>query len=345
LEYLRQKKSEISLDSLEAFLGRKLERRNIYGIQVGDQLFGVSSEDELKSFLKLKILADLKEARIAGDQRTIVMEGENASIGREKEGDIFISIERENYYALQKETVSAGQGIEVKVARVTENNEILLTIRGKLENIEEVPEITRTGQAIWINRRNVNTTVILKNYQTISIGTLTRKISRKVKGISRREKEEDEIETIFLLTANVVGTEKPKVVKIDKRAEKFFKKIKEKKLVKKPKNLGVGVGCWFGSDDDSILVGEVQLFLSKDKKWRLFGGGGKKERGYISYYGLKYGDLLNIGIGGMNSDALAETMVIGGLTIGTEKVKLESDYLFLPNTQKGRIRVSLVIRF
>jgi len=347
LEYSRQKKSEISLDSLEVFLGKGLERKNIYGIEIGDELFGASSEDELKSMLRLRILSDLNELTITGDQKTTVLEGETAKIFRSKEGDIFISPRQDEYYSLEKETVQAEQGIEVKVIRVTSENEILLTINGKLEDIEKVPKITESGTAIWINRRNVNTTVPIRNYQTISIGTLSRKTTQKSKGITSCYRGEEEIETLFLLTANVVGTEKPPVITIDKKAEEFFKKIEAKKPIEKAKRLAVGIGAWFlPEDEDSLLVYEAQIFLTESLK--LFGGGGKKEERYVAYGGLRYGDLLNIGIGGLNSDKLrkAEFMITGGLSIGTDNVKLEGDYFYLPNAQnESGVRAALEIRF
>ena len=347
LEYSKQKKSEISLDSLEAFLGKGLKREGIYGIEIGNELFGASSEDELKSMLRLRILSDLNEMKITGDQKTTVLEGRTAKIFRSKEGDIFISPQQDDYYSLQKETVQAEQGIEVKVIRVTSENEILLTVNGKLEDIAEIPEITRSGQAIWIDRRNVDTTVLLENYQTIAVGTLSRKTTQKSKGIASRYTGEEEIETLFLLTANVVGTEKPKVVEIDEKAEQFFKEIKERKPVERAKRLAVGVGAWFLSEDeDSLLVYEAQISLTPSL--RLFGGGGQKEERYVGYAGLKYGDLLNIGIGGLNSDKLGKTefMITGGLSIGTDNVRLEGDYFYLPNAQdESGVRAVLQIRF
>jgi len=345
LEYSKQKKSEINLDSLKAFLGNGLERKGIYGIQIGSQLFGASSEDELRSLLKLKILADTGEMRITGDQRATVLEGQTAKIFRDREGDIFISPKQDDYYSFQKETIQAGQGVEVKVLGVTSSNEILLNVQGRLEDIKEVPEITRSGQAIWVDRRCVNTTLTVENYQTISIGTLSRKVAEKKKGILSSYTGEKEIETLFLLTANVVGTEKPEELEIDKKAEEFFVKAERPEKIKR---LALGVGSWFSSDGDSLLVYDGQLILSKDTKLKLFGGGGQKEERYVGYAGLKYGDMLNIGVGGINANNLPETELFlsFGLSFGTDTVRLESDYFYIPdNVDESGARVLLKIRF
>ncbi len=339
LEYSKQKKSEINLDALNIFFGEGPVRENIYAVQIADQLFGASSEDELRSFLKLKILADTGEMRITGDQRATVLEGQVAEIYRDKEGDIFISPKQEDYYSFQKETVQAGQGVTVEVLGVTSENEILLNVQGKLEDIREVPEITRSGQAIWIDRRNISTTVPLGNYETISIGTLSRKTTQKSKGIFSKSQAEKEIESLFLLTANVVGTEKPAEVEIDEKISEFFTKVEKPE---KEKKLALAAGYWFPENGDSVTVYEGQLALNESLK--LFGGGGEG----IGYGGLKYGDMLNLGVGGIKLDSLEDTefMVTAGLSFGTDRVRLEGDYFYLPNRKdESGIKAALQIRF
>lgn len=335
LEYSKQKKSEINLDALNVFFGEGLARENIYGVQIADQLFGASSEDGLKSLLRLKILADTGEMRIAGDQRATVLEGQVAKIYRDKEGDIFISPRQENYYSFQKETVQAGQGVTVEVLRVTSENEILLNVQGKLEDIKEVPEITRSGQAIWIDRRNIDTTLPVENYETISIGTLSRKVTGEKKGIFSSYVGEEEVETLFLLTANVIGTEKPTEIEIDKKAEEFFTKVEKPE---KEKKLALAVGYWF---PETVTVYEGQLVLGESL--RLFVGGGEG----IGYGGLKYGDILNLGVGGIkfaDSDNV-EFMITGGLSFGSDRIRLEGDYFYLPNAKDSGVKATLAIRF
>lgn len=342
LEYSKQKKSEINLDALNVFFGEGLVRENIYGVQIADQLFGASSEDELRSLLALKILADTGEMRITGDQRATVLEGQTAKIFRNREGDIFISPKQDGtYYSFQKETVQAGQGVEVKVLRVTSENEILVNVQGKLEDIKEVPEITGNGQTIWVDRRNIDTTLPVENYQTISIGTLSRKLTQKSKGIFSKSQVEKEIEILFLLTANVVGTEKPIEIEIDKKAEEFFTKVEKSE---KEKKFALAAGFWFPSESegDSFLVYEGQFMLKEN--WRLFAGGGEG----IGYGGLKYGDVLSLGVGGIKLDSLEnmEFMVIAGLSFGSDKVGLEGDYFYIPNAKdKSGVKVGLQIRF
>ena len=347
LEYTKSEKAEINLDALNMYLGKGLKRENIYGIQVGDQTFGASSEDDLRSFLTLRILSDLNEIKLTGDQKTTVLEGEEAKIARDKEGVIFILLPGEQYYALQKETVQAGQGVNVKVIRVTSKNEILLNLQGRLEDVKEIAEYTKTGQVIWIDRREIDTTLLLENYQTITIGTLTRKIREKQKGIFSKYISEREVETLFLLTANVMGTKKPPELKIDidKKVEEFFTKVEKPEREIK---FGLGAGVWFSqSIQDLIVIYEGQFSISPEIK--LFGGGGTDDS-WISYYGVKYsfGDILNFGVGGINSNVLDKTelMFTGGFSFGTDRFRLSTDYFYIPMEEKASgTRVCIEVRF
>jgi len=83
---------------------------------------------------------------------------------------------------------------------------------------------------------------------------------------------------------------------------------------------------------------------------RLFGGGGESpdKSSYIGYFGVRIGDKLNVGVGRMNSSALAESklMLTGGFSLGTDRVRLEGNYFYIPENQDANgIRAILGIRF
>lgn len=346
LEYSRQKKSEINLESLDAFLGKGSLKREIFGVNIGDQTFGASSEDELKSILKLRVLSDLNEIEFTGDQRATLLEGEIAKIFLTKEGDIFITPPNGNWYSLQKETVKAEQGVEVKVVRVTKDNEILLNIQGKLEDIKDDNAVTKTGQAVWIDKRSIDTTVPIKNYQTITIGTLTRKMDQKGKGITSKLDNRQDAEIIFMLTANVVGTEKPQEVEFDSKVAKFFERPEKKK--ERKIWLGVYSGVW---SSDSIKEGLV-VYDGELKLWdvKLFGGGGSNQNSWVNYGGVKYsiGDILNLGAGGFDSYQLDKMrlMYTAGISLGTERFRLSADYFYVPeNKEVSGVKASIGLRF
>ena len=141
--------------------------------------------------------------------------------------------------------------------------------------------------------------------------------------------------------------EKIKKAKLEKegtRKERLEKKKTEKKPI-----LGVGLGLWSPSENDnSFMIYEAQLRLKGNL--RVFGGGGESsdESSYITYFGARMGDKLNVGVGGMNSSALEKTelMFIGGFSLGTDRVRLEANYLYVSgNEDLNGIRTILGIRF
>ncbi|MFQ6066199.1 MAG: secretin N-terminal domain-containing protein [bacterium] len=111
----------------------------------------------------------------------------------------------------------------------------------------------------------------------------------------------------------------------------------------------VGLGEWFPSrDNNSFMVFEAQLRFKGNL--RLFGGGGKSSDGssYLSYLGARIGNELHVGIGGMNSTSLdkTESMLTLGFSLGTDRVKLEGNYFYIPQDQDfNGITAILGIRF
>ncbi|GAH89844.1 unnamed protein product, partial [marine sediment metagenome] len=141
--------------------------------------------------------------------------------------------------------------------------------------------------------------------------------------------------------------EKIKKAKLDK--ERIKKARLEKKETEKETIAAFGLGAWFPSkDNNSFMIYEAQLRL-KDN-FRLFVGGGKSpaEPSSVSYFGVRIGDRLNLGIGGMNSSALGKTelMLTGGFSLGTDRVRLEGNYFYVPENQDANgTRVILEIKF
>ncbi len=343
LEYSKEKKQAVDLSSLKAFFGQDLTEKSVYGVEVGDQLFGVSNKDSLESLLRLRLLSDLNQMRVTSDQKTMVLEGKTAEISRGRQGDIFVANENEDNYSVQKETVEAKQGVAVKIISVAENGDILLDIEGQLENIAELPEVTK-NKAIWIDRRNINTTVLLKNYQTITIGTLVKETKKKEEGIASKYDTEETVETLFLLTAHVVGTEKPKELKvnIDKEANKFLKENKIEKEVKDMKTLKVGFGAWIPKEGDvsSLIEGEVRL----SRNLELFGFFSKDD---LHGLGLKYGQgIASVGIANVSSKDFSSFGLTAGLELGTDRFRVQGDYIYLPNQdEKNGVKVGVGVQF
>lgn len=131
--------------------------------------------------------------------------------------------------------------------------------------------------------------------------------------------------------------------------ERIKKAGLEKKETEKEPVLALALGQWFPSkDNSSFMIYEAQLRLKGSL--RLFGGGGKSSEGssYIGYFGLRIGDKLNIGVGGINSSALEKTelMLTAGFSLGTETVRLEGNYFYIAeNEDVSGIRAILGIRF
>jgi type II secretory pathway component GspD/PulD (secretin) len=143
--------------------------------------------------------------------------------------------------------------------------------------------------------------------------------------------------------------EKEKREKAKLEEERIKKAGLEKKETEKGPVLALALGQWFPSkDNNSFMIYEAQFRLKGSL--RLFGGGGKssEESSYIGYFGVRIGDRLNIGVGGINSSALEKTelMLSAGFSLGTERVRLEGNYFYVTeNEDVSGIRAALGIRF
>ena len=160
------------------------------------------------------------------------------------------------------------------------------------------------------------------------------------------EEEEEEREKAKLEEERI---RKEKIEKAKQEKERIKKAGLEKKETEKKPVLALALGQWFASkDNSSFMIYEAQLRLKGSL--RLFGGGGKssEESSYIGYFGLRIGDKLNIGVGGINSSALEKTelMLSAGFSLGTEAVRLEGNYFYIAeNEDVSGIRAALGIRF
>ncbi len=111
----------------------------------------------------------------------------------------------------------------------------------------------------------------------------------------------------------------------------------------------LGLGGWSPSEyDSSLFIYEAQVRLKENLT--LFGAGSNStgKSSYISYFGVRTGDRFNVGVGRMSSSTLDEDgwMVTGGVSLGTERVRLEAHYLYVPAEDDGKgIRTMLGIRF
>ena len=142
---------------------------------------------------------------------------------------------------------------------------------------------------------------------------------------------------------------KEKIEKAKQEKERIKKAGLEKKETEKQPVLALALGQWFPSkENNSFMVYEAQLRLKGGL--RLFGAGGKSSEGssYIGYFGVRIGDKVNIGVGGINSNALEKTelMLTAGFSIGTDRVRLEGNYFYVDeNEDVSGISAMLGIRF
>jgi len=175
------------------------------------------------------------------------------------------------------------------------------------------------------------------------------KLERERKGEEKLKKAKLEEEKRILERERREQARMERVKMADLEKERIRKARLEKKKTEKKPILGVGLGEWFPSEDNnSLMVYEAQLRLKGSL--RLFGGGGESsdESSYMSYFGVRIGDKLNLGVGGINSTALEKTelMLIAGFSLGADWVRLEGNYFYVPeNEDLNGIRAILGIRF
>ncbi|MEA3485436.1 MAG: hypothetical protein U9R03_01870, partial [Candidatus Aerophobetes bacterium] len=161
--------------------------------------------------------------------------------------------------------------------------------------------------------------------------------------VNLKELEEKRIEKEKLERERL---EKERLEKERTERERLEKERLEKEPIVAP---ALGLGEWFPSrGNNSFMIYEAQLRLLGSL--RLFGGGGESsdKSSYIGYFGVRIGDKLNIGVGRMNSSALEEAklMLTGGFSLGTDRVRLEGSYFYVPeNEDANGIRAILGIRF
>jgi len=162
--------------------------------------------------------------------------------------------------------------------------------------------------------------------------------------------ELDELEKSRLELEKKKEAEKLEKVRELELKEKRIDKVKtEVKKVRKEKIFGIGLGQWFSSmNSDSFMTYEAQLLLKRNV--RLFSGGGRTsdQSSSVTYFGVQIGDKLNIGIGGIQSGTSEKVnlMLTTGFSLGTEKLRLEGSYLYVPEEEgSSGTKVMLAIAF
>ena len=206
---------EFGLGSLEGTWGDGLEKTGeVYGIDIGPVIFGASYQKDSMIALNLRAAYERGEAKITGSPKIRVLEGHEAYIRLGEERHILSVLEREAgpYYAYtEKEEVTAESGLTAKVDRVTSNNEIVFEfVQMNLEEILESVQQTRSGEIIRVNKRSARTSLILKNYETIRIGSMTVEREKSLGRFPPYTSGEKELVQLDLyMTASVIGTPPP----------------------------------------------------------------------------------------------------------------------------------------
>jgi len=185
--------------------------------------------------------------------------------------------------------------------------------------------------------------------RTYGFSSYLKSTEKELLELERLKKEKGEEEQREKAKLEEERIRKEKIEKAKQEKERIKKAGLEKKETEKEPVFALAPGQWFASkDNSSFMIYEAQLRLKGSL--RLFGGGGKssEESSYIGYFGLRIGDRLNIGVGGINSSALEKTelMLSAGFSLGTEAVRLEGNYFYIAeNEDVSGIRAALGIRF
>lgn len=221
--------SEFGFGSLKATWGPGQEKTGkIYGIDIGSFTFGASYQNDFLAALNLRALYEKGEATITGTPKIRVLEGHEAYIKLSEERHILPVIEGgaggAYYSAYVKEEVAAESGMIAKINRVTSGGEIVFdSIQMNLEEILEAIQETSSGEIIRVNKRSAETTLILRNYETIKVGSMTVEREKSLRRVPPYTSGETELVQLDLyMTANIVGTPlPPEYVELEKFMEGF----------------------------------------------------------------------------------------------------------------------------
>jgi len=222
--------NEFGFGFLEAVWGPGREKTGkIYGIDIGPFTFGASYQNDFQAALNLRVLYERGEATITGTPKIRVLEGHEAYIKLGEVRHIVPVVERGtgtgfyNTY-VQKEEVTAESGMTAKINRVTSDGEIVFdSIQMNLEGILENVQSMVSGEIIRVNKRSAETTLILRNYETIKVGSMTVEREKSLRRIPPYTSGGKELVQLDLyMTANVVGTPSPpEYVELEKFVEEF----------------------------------------------------------------------------------------------------------------------------
>lgn len=163
---------------------------------------------------KIKALVETGLASIKATPRVTTMDGEEASINIGLEQYISLVTGPVTYPYVKLETIKAGVNLNI-LPLISDEDNILVKI--KPAEVSDFIEVGKDGLPM-INKRSVNTTVVVKNQETIVIGGLIRK--REIEKVSRvpilgyipilnfifskTEKITEDSEVLILITPRIV---------------------------------------------------------------------------------------------------------------------------------------------
>lgn len=297
------KVEELGFGTLEVEWGTQSTAPQVYTVEIGPFDFGIGTEDGLKSAVNMKILYEKGFYKLTGSPKVRVLAGRSANISLGQVNYIIIPsyIQDNIVYGSRTEQVEAKTDLQVKVVGVTDKNEIVLEIKTVLGDIAESLEQTRLGTIITANERNAETALVLKNYETIPIGSIVIEKSKKVGRVPPYKQTKTELIRMELyMTANIAGTPKPEEYRGLEEIAKSIR-IEEPPAPEFKPNLEIQ-GKYLATvqldrylkeqgykELNGIIAGEMRLNVTPE--FTLFGGGGKRSGNGVSA-GVWYGGLM-----------------------------------------------------
>jgi len=213
-ELSKEKGKELGMDWGWYWLPSQIAEANeLEGVEVSDLQIGYTSRVVGEIFANLKALVKEGRAEIKATPRVSALDGENAEI----------NVEREEYYVilagppespyLRFETISVGVSLNI-LPRVVGENEIMMSISPKVSDVVQREE----REFPTVSRRTVQTTVRVKDGQTIIIGGLLQNIERQLSSgvpflrkipildlfFGRKTSSSQETELVVFITPHIV---------------------------------------------------------------------------------------------------------------------------------------------
>jgi len=175
-EIRREKGKEFGVDWGWSWIPSEIEQASqIQGVEVTGLEIGYTSKVVGEIFASLKALAKEGKAEIKATPKVSALDGEEAKI----------SVDREEYYIIlagppeepyrRFETIKVGIGLRI-LPRITGKDEILMKISPQVSDVVQREET----EFPVVSRRTVETTVRVKDGQTVIIGGLLQSVKRQL---------------------------------------------------------------------------------------------------------------------------------------------------------------------